>query len=60
VAAQGKIDPMHQFTIEPIASLHIGSYNVSFTNSALWMTITLVLIFGFMALGIKRYLVRGL
>jgi len=59
VAAQGKIDPMHQFTIEPIASLHIGSYNVSFTNSALWMTITLVLIFGFMALGMKRQLVPG-
>ena len=50
---------MHQFTIEPIASLHIGSYNVSFTNSALWMTITLVLIFGFMALGMKRELVPG-
>ena len=50
---------MHQFTIEPIASLHIGSYNVSFTNSALWMTITLVLIFGFMALGMKRQLVPG-
>ena len=59
MAAQGKIDPMHQFTIEPIASLHIGSYNVSFTNSALWMTITLVLIFGFMALGMKRQLVPG-
>ena len=50
---------MHQFTIEPIASLHIGSYNVSFTNSALWMTITLALIFGFMALGMKRELVPG-
>ena len=50
---------MHQFTIEPIASLHIGSYNVSFTNSALWMTITLALIFGFMALGMKRQLVPG-
>jgi len=59
VAAQGKIDPMHQFTIEPIASLHIGSYNVSFTNSALWMTITLALIFGFTALGMKRQLVPG-
>ena len=59
MAAQGKIDPMHQFTIEPIASLHIGSYNVSFTNSALWMTITLALIFGFTALGMKRQLVPG-
>jgi F-type H+-transporting ATPase subunit a len=59
VAAQGKIDPMHQFTIEPIASLHIGSTNLSFTNSSLWMVITLALIFGFMALGMKRQLVPG-
>jgi F-type H+-transporting ATPase subunit a len=59
VAAQGKIDPMHQFTIEPIAPLHIGSYNVSFTNSSLWMVITLALIFGFIALGMKRELVPG-
>ena len=59
MAAQGKIDPMHQFTIEPIASLHIGPYNVSFTNSSLWMVITLALIFGFMALGMRRELVPG-
>ena len=59
MAAQGKIDPMHQFTIEPIAPLHIGSYNVSFTNSSLWMVITLALIFGFIALGMKRELVPG-
>ena len=59
MAAQGKIDPMHQFTIEPIAPLHIGSYNVSFTNSSLWMVIALALIFGFIALGMKRELVPG-
>src|SRR3954447_22292869 len=59
MAAQGKIDPMHQFTVEPIAPLHIGPYDVSFTNSAMWMLIALVLLFGFMLLGTKRELVPG-
>jgi F-type H+-transporting ATPase subunit a len=59
VAAEGKIDPMHQFTVEPLLPLHIGGYDVSFTNSAAWMLVTLVIIFGFMAMGMKRQLVPG-
>ena len=59
MSAQGKIDPMHQFTIEPIAPLHIGPYDISFTNSAAWMLIAVVLIVGFVALGLKRELVPG-
>ena len=54
-----KIDPMHQFTVEPLVPLHIGKYDVSFTNSSLWMLIALVLITGFMAMGMKRELVPG-
>jgi F-type H+-transporting ATPase subunit a len=59
VAAEGKIDPMHQFTIERIAPLHIGPYDISFTNSAAWMLVALALILGFLALGMKRELVPG-
>ena len=59
MAAEGKIDPMHQFTVEPIAPLHVGGFDVSFTNSALWMLITLVIVYGFMAMGMKRQLVPG-
>jgi F-type H+-transporting ATPase subunit a len=59
VAADGKIDPMHQFTIERIAPLHIGPYDISFTNSAAWMLVALALILGFLALGMKRELVPG-
>jgi F-type H+-transporting ATPase subunit a len=59
VAAQGKIDPMHQFTIERIAPLHLGSYDISFTTSAAWMLVAFILIFGFVALGMKRELVPG-
>jgi F-type H+-transporting ATPase subunit a len=59
VAAEGKIDPMHQFTVEPLVPLHIGPYDISFTNSSLWLLVTLVIIYGFMAMGMKRQLVPG-
>jgi len=55
--ANGKIDPMHQFTVEPLLPLNVGGYNISFTNSSLWMLITLALIAGFMAMGMRRQLV---
>nr|WP_283937569.1 F0F1 ATP synthase subunit A [Sphingomonas hankyongi] len=50
---------MHQFTVEPLAPLKIGGVDVSFTTSSLWMLVALALIFGFMALGMKRQLVPG-
>jgi len=59
VAAETKIDPMHQFAIQPLVPLHIGKYDVSFTTSSAWMVAALALIFGFMALGMKRELVPG-
>lgn len=57
--AAAKIDPMHQFTVEPLLPLHIGGYDISFTNSAAWMLVALVVIYGFMAMGMKRQLVPG-
>ena len=36
--------PLGQFTIERLVSLHIGSLDISYTNSALLMTIVVVLI----------------
>ena len=59
MAAAGKIDPMHQFTVEPLVPLHIGPYDISFTTSSLWLLIALVVIYGFMALGMKQQLVPG-
>jgi F-type H+-transporting ATPase subunit a len=59
VAAEGKIDPMHQFTVEPIAPLNVGGVDISFTNTSAWLLVTLALIFGFMAMGMKRQLVPG-
>ena len=59
MAVSAKIDPMHQFMVEPLVPLHIGQYDVSFTNSSLWLVIALVIITGFMAMGMKRELVPG-
>ena len=58
VAAETKIDPMHQFQIDPIfGSLDGGPF--VFTNSALWMLIILGSIWVFMLGGMKRELVPG-
>ncbi|HUG44921.1 MAG TPA: F0F1 ATP synthase subunit A [Sphingomicrobium sp.] len=50
---------MHQFTVEPLVPLQVGGYDISFTNSAAWMIAALVIIIGFMAVGLKRQLVPG-
>ena len=53
---------MHQFTIEPMFGTdqwHIAGYSIPFTNSALWMAITSVVLFLFVLGGMKRQLVPG-
>ena len=58
MAAETKIDPMHQFQIDPIFGSLDGTPFV-FTNSALWMLIVLGAIWAFMLGGMKRELVPG-
>ena len=61
-AETGKVDPMHQFTIEPLFGTEgwqIAGYHIPFTNSALWMTIAAVALLIFVAGGMKRQLVPG-
>ncbi|AZO05892.1 MULTISPECIES: F0F1 ATP synthase subunit A [unclassified Mesorhizobium] len=48
MAAADKVDPIHQFQIHPIIPLHIGGYDVSFTNSSLFMIVTIVLASAFL------------
>ena len=57
----GKIDPMEQFKVEPVLGRHLDlfGYDVSFTNSALFMVVVFVLLAVFMAGGLKRQLVPG-
>jgi F-type H+-transporting ATPase subunit a len=61
-AEQGKVDPMHQFSIEPLFGTdhwEIAGYSIPFTNSALWMAITVAALFLFVRGGMKRELVPG-
>jgi F-type H+-transporting ATPase subunit a len=58
-AESGKIDPMHQFQIEPLAPIHLGGYDISFTNSSLFMLLVLGSIWLFMLGGMKREMVPG-
>jgi len=58
-AEEIKIDPMHQFQIDPLFG-HLEPGNpFIFTNSALWMLIVLGAIWLFMIGGMKRQLVPG-
>jgi F-type H+-transporting ATPase subunit a len=59
VAAEVKIDPMHQFVIEPIAGSFQHGNPFVFTNSALWTLIVLAVIWLFMFGGMKRELIPG-
>ena len=56
-AEEGKIDPMHQFTVEPLLPLNVAGYDISFTNSSLWLLVALGVIAAFMTMGMKRQLV---
>ncbi|TMJ11056.1 MAG: F0F1 ATP synthase subunit A, partial [Alphaproteobacteria bacterium] len=56
MAAESKIDPMHQFQIAPLSG-HLDGSPFVFTNSALWMFVVLALIWLFMLGGMKRQLV---
>ena len=57
----GKIDPMHQFEIQPLipGGFELGGQIITFTNSALWMLVTLIVLWAFMLGGMKRELVPG-
>jgi F-type H+-transporting ATPase subunit a len=50
-------DPIHQFRIEPLIPIHIGGLDLSFTNSALFMTFTVIAAAAFLILSTRG---RGL
>ena len=57
----GKIDPMHQFLVEPMFGRDwaIAGKSIAFTNSAMWMGAALLVLWAFMLGGMKRELVPG-
>jgi F-type H+-transporting ATPase subunit a len=56
----GVAGPLEQFEIKPLVKLHLGSLDISYTNSALWMTIGVAVVLLFLVLGMRqRALVPG-
>lgn len=57
----GAINPMEQFQVEPVLGRHInlGGFDLSFTNSALFMVVVFVLLAVFVSGGLKRQLIPG-
>ena len=47
------MSPLEQFRIEPLIPLHLGGYDISFTNQALMMFVVLGLVTLFMLLTVK-------
>ena len=46
--------PLEQFEIHPILPISIGGLDISFTNSALWMAIAVVLVYALVMLGSRH------
>lgn len=46
--------PLEQFEIQPFIPLEVGGYDVSFTNSALWMSIGLAMTFMLFGAAMRR------
>ncbi|WEK47297.1 MAG: F0F1 ATP synthase subunit A [Candidatus Andeanibacterium colombiense] len=46
--------PMHQFEVKTLHPIEVGGFDLSFTNSSLWMLIALVAISGFLLIGTMR------
>ncbi len=47
-------NPIHQFEIQPLVPFTIGGVDLSFTNSALWMTIGVVLSLSLLTLAMRK------
>jgi F-type H+-transporting ATPase subunit a len=51
MAAGGKMDPLHQFQIQELIPFDIAGVSLAYTNSALYMTLAVVLATGLLFLG---------
>ena len=46
--------PLSQFEIKPLIPIKLGGLDLSFTNSAFFMTLTLMTVVAFLVLGMRR------
>jgi F-type H+-transporting ATPase subunit a len=54
VADKATIDPIHQFVIERKVDLSLGGLDISFTNSSLWMVVTVLAVSALMVVGMRN------
>jgi F-type H+-transporting ATPase subunit a len=54
MAAADRLSPLEQFKIHSIVPIHVGKYDLSFTNSSAMMVAALVLITAFLLIGARR------
>jgi F-type H+-transporting ATPase subunit a len=47
-------NPIHQFEIQPLVPLSLGGVDISFTNSALWMSVAVVLSIGLLTMAMTK------
>ena len=47
-------NPIHQFVIQPIIPIEVGGFDISFTNSSLWMAISLIVSVSFLLMATSR------
>jgi len=50
-----ELHPLEQFKIEPLIPIHVGGLDLSYTNSALFMTIAVLLITALLVLGTRKH-----
>src|SRR6185369_12294542 len=53
MAAHGH-SPMAQFEVHTLIPIHVGGYDLSFTNASLWMVLAVAAATAFLVLGVKR------
>src|ERR1051326_8434612 len=46
--------PMEQFEVRPLIPIHVGGYDISFTNQALWMVIVVLSLSLFLTLTVSK------
>jgi F-type H+-transporting ATPase subunit a len=49
-----ELHPLHQFEIQPLIPLHVGGIDISYTNSALLMTIVVVAVTALTVVGTRK------
>lgn len=47
-------NPIHQFEIQPLIHIPVGNFDISYTNSSLWMTVAVILSTVFLSMAMRR------